>query len=481
MHPFTRLPASCGTEQCSVLLLAMLVVMPAFAEPPALPRDDGYRGIWYMNQPSKDEYKYSGGMATYPQQHVPIAVYAKEANKTFFCYGGVAKDAGADAAKRKPELLHMVSYYDHATGMAPRPAILLNKQTDDAHDNPTLQIDDQGHLWIFSSAHGTGRPSYIHRSTQPYSIDRFELVQKTNFSYTQPWYVPGHGFLFLHTRYSSDRGAARRGLFWMTSGDGLKWSQPQPLANIELGNYQVSWGQGRRVATAFDYHPKPQGLNARTNLYYLETSDLGKSWKTADGKSVTTPITEPKNPALVHDYAAEKLLVYIKDLQFDDAGRPIILYMTSQGFEAGPKNDPRTWHTARWTGTEWEVRPITTSDHNYDHGSLYVEADGIWKLIAPTEPGPQRYGTGGEMVLWTSADQGKAWKKVKSLTANSRRNHTYARRPVNAHPDFCALWADGDARQPSESRLYFTNATGDHVWRLPAQMEEEFARPDVAW
>src|SRR5262245_51969601 len=55
-----------------------------------LPTDDGYHGIWYMNQPSKDEYKYkySGGFATYPQQHMPIAIYSKKANKTFFCYGG---------------------------------------------------------------------------------------------------------------------------------------------------------------------------------------------------------------------------------------------------------------------------------------------------------------------------------------------------------------------------------------------------------
>ncbi len=38
-------------------------------------RDDGYRGIWYSNQPSNDayRYKYSGGFATYPQQHIPIA------------------------------------------------------------------------------------------------------------------------------------------------------------------------------------------------------------------------------------------------------------------------------------------------------------------------------------------------------------------------------------------------------------------------
>src|SRR5690606_151929 len=114
-----------------------------------------------------------------------------------------------------------------------------------------------------------------------------------------------------------------------------------------------------------------------------------------------------------------------------------------------PENGPYTWHTARWTGAEWQIRPVTTSDHNYDHGSLYVEDDGTWRLIAPTDAGPQPFGTGGEMVMWLSRDLGETWQRKKQLTANSERNHTYARRPVNAHPGFYALWADGDARQPS--------------------------------
>src|SRR5262245_61630366 len=99
-----------------------------------LPTDDGYRGIWYFNQSTKDEYryKYRGGMATYPQQHAPIAIYSPQANKTFFVYGGTT----ARSADDKQELLHMVSYFDHATGQVPRPRILLNKQTNDAHDNP---------------------------------------------------------------------------------------------------------------------------------------------------------------------------------------------------------------------------------------------------------------------------------------------------------------------------------------------------------
>jgi len=50
---------------------------------------------------------------------------------------------------------------------------------------------------------------------------------------------------------------------------------------------------------------------------------------------------------------------------------------------------------------------------------------------------------------------------------------------VNAHPDFYAFWADGHGRRPSESRLYFTNRGGDHVWRLPTSMTGEFAKPDI--
>ena len=60
-------------------------------------------------------------------------------------------------------------------------------------------------------------------------------------------------------------------------------------------------------------------------------------------------------------------------------------------------------------------------------------------------------------------------------------NHTYARRPLDAHPDFYAMWADGDPLQPSESSLYFTDRDGRHVWKLPTVMTEPFAKPQVAW
>jgi hypothetical protein len=470
-----------STTLCGIIGACVLasVSNPALA---ALPTENGYRGIWYFNQPSKDEYKYkySGGFATYPQQHIPIAIYSKVANKTFFCFGGTTARTGGDPQ----ELLHMVSYYDHATGKVPRPRILLNKHTSDAHDNPTLALDDNGHIWVFSPSHGTSRPSYIHRSKRPWDVDEFEKILTSNFSYTQPWHLPGNGFVFLHTHYGTTNSLgepATRGLHWMTSGNGMDWTAPKPLANIAMGDYQISWPHGQRLATAFDFHPRPLGLNARANIYYAETRDQGATWTTVTGAPLHLPLATTNNAALIYDSRAKDLLVYLKDLNFDADGRPVILFLTSKGYESGPKNDPRTWRTARWTGKTWEIRDLATSHNNYDHGSLYIEPDGAWRVIAPTEPGPQKYNPGGEMVIWLSRNQGQSWNRLKQLTHDSKLNHTYARRPLEAHAGFYALWADGNARQPSECRLYFTNQAGDHVWRLPVHMEGDFSTPDIAW
>ncbi|MEW6355866.1 MAG: BNR-4 repeat-containing protein [Planctomycetota bacterium] len=430
---------------------------------------EGYQGIWYYNQKLKNEYvyKYSGGLGTYPSNHIPFSIYSKDANKTFFVYGGHGIVNG------KPTLLEMVSHYDHTTGTVPRPTILMDKKTDDAHDNPVISLDEQGHVWVFASSHGTARPSYIFKSRKPYDTDAFDLVLETNFSYPEPWYFKGKGFLFLHTRYQKGRC-----LYSMTSADGINWSEGRMLAKIAQGHYQVSWPCGEKVGTAFNYHPAKGGLNWRTNLYYIQSDDFAKTWKNVQGEAVDVPLTEIKNKALVHDYEAEKLLVYIQDINYDAAGNPIILYITSKGFESGPENGPRVWTTARWTGVEWDIRGTIASDNNYDTGGLHIEPDGTWRIIGPTETGPQPYNPGGEIAVWTSTDQGKTWTKLRQVTKDSPFNHTYARRPVNAHPDFYAYWADGHGRQPSESRLYFCNQTGEKVFRLPYTMKADQEKPE---
>ena len=264
----------------------------------------------------------------------------------------------------------------------------------------------------------------------------------------------------------------------MTSPDGRTWSEPELMSGVEEGHYEVSWRQGERVGTAFNFHPRGKGVNWRTNLYYLQSDDFGHTWRNAQGEAVDLPLEQIQNPALIHDFQSKGLNVYLKDLAFDADGRPVILFLTSRGWESGPKNDPRTWRTARWTGSEWEIRGSITSDNNYDMGSLYIEDDGTWRIIGPTQTGPQPYNPGGEVAVWTSSDRGATWKMLRQLTHQSSFNHTYCRKPIDAHPDFYAFWADGHAREPSESRLYFCDKSGERVRMLPPLMHGEFASPE---
>jgi len=463
-----------------ILLLTISILVIVDAQVTLNLKDDGYRGIWYMNEPSNDVYvyKYSGGLGTYCAKHQPFAVYCKEVNKTFFCYGGTSKTSYM-------QLLHMVSYYDHTTGVVPRPTIVLNKQTDDAHDNPVISVDDSGYIWLFSTSHGTTRTSYIHKSTEPYNVDAFERVYATrledtaavslnNFSYMQVWHDSATGFFSFFTRYYAP---VFRTPGYITSQNGVQWSEWKPMAIMGQGSYQISVLNKNKVGTTFDYHPSG-GVNARTNLYYLETPDRGATWQTANGQAVTLPLSQVNNTALIHDYESQGLLVYIKDIRFDSNDNPIILYLTSQGYESGPENDPRTWTTARWTGTAWDIKPAFTSGNNYDMGSLYLLNDSTWKIIGPTEMGPQPYNPGGEIALWTTSDYGNTWVRIKQLTSGSPRNHTFVRRPVNADSAFWGLWADGHGRMPSTSYLYFCDMHGN-VRLLPPVMTEASIVPEI--
>jgi len=462
----------------------------------------GYRGVWYQNQRLGGEYvfKYSGGLGTYCAKHRPFAVYRPEVNKTFFCYGGVDEayhtrhfdflsKSNIDRKRSDDAIHHMVSYYDHGTGEVPRPTVLLNKQTHDAHDNPVISVDDDGYIWIFSTAHGTLRDAFVHRSTKPYDIGAFERVRPyrkvkgrkttiTNFSYMQAWHIPGEGFVQFFTWYKDGRSA-----YFAFSKDGTEWSWVN-ISSIQHGHYQISAANATKAATSFNYHPNEfngqkgkSGLNWRTNLYYMETKDRGRTWLSADGTQLTVPLRDRTNPALVRDFESEGLLVYMKDIAFDSDGHPLILFITSRGYALGPENDPRTWRLARWTGRKWIISEITTSDNNYDMGPLHTEDGGVLRVLAPTEPGPQPHNPGGEIAMWLSRDGGQSWKKERQMTAKSEYNHTYVRRPVNAHPDFYGFWADGHGRKPSPSRLYFCNKAGD-VFRLPESMKKNTQAPD---
>ena len=319
-------------------------------------------------------------------------------------------------------------------------------------------------------------------------MDGFSQVSPAGgeiYTYPQVWYDPVKGFFHLLTRYNG----SMRELFFRTSEDGVTWSAVNPLAKIQ-GHYQASAKNGNVIGTFFNRHPGGN-VDARTDLYYMQTSDWGQTWTTADGSVLTLPLTTAANPARVHNYSAESRLMYGIDITFDGNGRPVLFYLTSSDYRPGPAGEPRTFQTARWTGTSWDIRslpasatPVSTATHNYATGSIWIE-EGVWYILAPTGQNqslrtsdPLRYwGQGGEIERWKSTDQGVIWTKVRAVTENSIRNNGYVRKPQDGTGRFGAFWSDGNPASITESHLYFGNFEGTRRWELPYNMTTPTAKP----
>ncbi len=463
-----------------LILPVLFFCITAFAQEPSFEpkppgkdnmKVDGYRGIWFeLNQKFEYGDKYSGGLGTYTTNHLPMAIYAKEVDKTFFVYGGTTQSD-------EKYLLCMIGYFDHKTGKVPQPTIVCDKMgVDDPHDNPVVQIDEDGYIWVFVNGRGRGRPGFKYKSIKPYDIEKFEQITMEEMAYPQPWHFKDEGFVNLFTKYTGVRL-----LYYETSPDGVQWSDDNLLAAIKEtgdergGHYQISNRNGDTLATIFNRHPDGN-VDKRTDIYYIQTTDRGKTWTTVDGMPLNIPITDVENPSRVANYRDRGINVYLCDMGFDKQGNPVCLYVTSGGHEPGPKNAPYHWKIIRWTGTEWVTSVVAGSDHNYDAGSLYLLSD-RWVIVAPFVNGPQLWGAGGEMAMYESTDQGKSWEIKKQITANSVRNHTYARRPVHAADPFFYFWADGNIDTFSISKLYFGDSLGQ-VWQLPYQMKGKTAKPE---
>lgn len=457
-------------NQLIIILSLLLTGIFSVAQSLNNTKIDGYRPIWFeLNQKYEYGDKYSGALGTYTADHIPLAIYSAKANKTFFVYGGTTSE-------NERHLLCMIGEFDHKTGMVSRPTVVYDKQgVNDPHDNPVLMIDDKDYLWVFVSGRGRTRPGFKFRSKKPLNIDEFVEVTTEEMTYPQPWNT-NLGYFHFFTKYTGVRQ-----LYFETSVDGVTWTDDKLLAAIaekpgeQSGHYQISnVFEGKKLCTFFNRHPQGN-VDKRTDLYYLQTEDFGKTWTNASGKIVDLPLLNPETPARAIDYKAQGNNVYLHDMGFDARGNPVCLYTRSNSHEPGPKSAPYEWCITKWTGSQWETAVITQSDHNYDMGSLFISGE-KWQIVGPTENGPQKWGVGGELAIWESTDLGKSWKMTRQNTLASKFSHSYVRRPIDFKPPFCFFWADGDSHKFSKSELWFGDFEGN-VWKLPYEMKAESEKP----
>ena len=447
----------------------------------------GWLGLWHGQTPQKDEfaYKYSGGLGTYCAKHRSQAVYLATVHRTFFVVGGTVPGSELRDLAMQPnehqaqitrfgenQLQYLIGCYDHERGLVSRPIILYDKWCGDPHDNPVMTVDPDGVIWVLGPSHGVyTTESFVSRGVKPHDITQFEHHHVALFAYPQPWWT-SHGFAHFHSRYSNHQ----RGLWFSLGSDPLTPLREVHLAHIERGSYQVSAHREGRLGTIFNMHPQQGGLEARRNLYYLQSDDGGETWTNDVGEHMSLPVTQESNPALVLDTRERGDLVYLKDLVFNADGFPCVLYLTSRDNLSGPRGGERIWWFACFDGSQWNHHQITTSDHNYDMGELALREDGTWRLLAPTTTGPQPWNAGGEMTLFAGSADGRDWQRIRQVTHGSDKNHGYARHPLEANDDLAWIWADGNARDISVSHFYFSDINGN-VSQLPPVMDSDWAPP----
>ena len=411
------------------------------------------RGVWYacghrVNTLPGQEYVYSGPMATYCAWHRPMAAYAPDVNRTFWVYGN------ADNAPT-------ITVYDHATGRFAYPVVLGSNPDGDAHRNATIAIDDDGFLVVFYGAHG--HHTHVLRSARPYDVGAWETLPdlpEPHTSYPQPFMV-NPGELLVSYRHAPGWN------FTTTRDRGRTWAEPRAVVDFgcpseargcaecsiygitigDTGDYprRVHFAWSRLGGGTLEEIASKHLWARRYNIYYACTDDGGRTWRRSDGTPYTLPIDEEQAEKV---YDCGQRGVWLKDIQLDADGRPLVLFIDSV-----PETYESRWLVARLLPSAWQMSQVAESDHMYDDGGLLYMAEDDIRVYAPTTAVQPRQ-DGGEIEEWRSTDGGKTWANTAHITAGSRYSHNNVKTVFNhqAGPgDLQVVWSYGDSVYPPES------------------------------
>lgn len=391
---------------------------------------------------------------------LPGAWFAEKPRKTFFVY-----EHAVPAGSGEATACLAVGAFDHQESVALQPVLLPFRGE---HVRASLTLDERGHLWMLAASGAADRATQLFKSTKPYEIDEFTRFDGPAHELAQFWAPMGGQLMALGIKPHESAGHP---VFTVTDTPG-EWQQPQPLSVLE-GDHQLVTGQHRTKIGAAVRGPVVRGNSGEgTSLYYLETSDGGKTWQTMRRAAVALPLKQPDSPTLVKDYASIAWRLHLKDITFDKFGNPTILYIVVRG---GTNGAPaiRTWTTARWIGREWESTGVLPADGEADHGRLYVEPDRSWRLLITTEAA----GPGTRLTEWFSDDQGRSWYRQFDARLG-KLGPMGLQKPVHSNPGLYAFWTGTGPGAVDAARIYFTTREG-RLFLLPVEMDKP-AQPPVS-
>ncbi|MCV2885527.1 BNR repeat-containing protein [Aestuariibacter sp. AA17] len=413
-----------------------------------------YQGLWYELPQYFGEDKvpkYSGAMGTATTKHRPLAIYSDKHNKTFFTYGGL------DPAKPSQMAIYVGCYNHSNKRLCSNPTLVTVKPNVlDQHDNASILIDKDGYIWVYVSGRNTSRPGLVYKSRYQGSISVFDQVTSTPypalFAYPQPWLTETNGKVLLHTQY--------------TNGRELYITQNNTTTKmVKGGHYAISYTDGDRIVMAYNSHVNNHP-DYRTNVYFMESFDGGRTWKNRFGDALPLPLEQFDSRAALRDgYRNTGYFTYLKDIKINQNGEAVVLFTVSK--TADPTNfthrrslikvivhrDGRLSITT--VGSADVVHGRFEENHNYSSAMI----DSLTGHVFATG-----YEAGYSMRDRAGGNIYRFWGNVMSgiqVTYDHMQHHNFLRdvykKTPNSASDFSMFWASGhptDNTIPSQLHYY---------------------------
>jgi hypothetical protein len=338
----------------------------------------------------------------------PVAIYSEIAKQTFIIYQTKVPSDNYKA--------NTVSY-DHNTNNFSGP-IEINGTglSSDAHGAPSITISPDGYLYAFYGTHGDTIQHYK-KSSNPYDISSWSeeqtiLTNKKGFTYPQVFFIDDTLHMFFRQGGSDVDNFSY--MYYRTIShtkfDGVEWTEPVPLTDFSdfsdqktvSGMYHVTYVNPTDNTIHIAYNWFQSASATRYHLYYMKSTDNGKTWTEADGTPLTMPVDEYSSEKIV-DSGSEFCNVCLGDIHTTPAGFPLILFNLATVFKL-----------ARWNGSIWILTDIVAVDHNFDYGTLVIDSESQYRAYITV--GEDR---GGAIMEYLTTDSGVTWQYQKTIVNGS--------------------------------------------------------------
>ncbi len=320
--------------------------------------------------------------------------------------------------------------------------VTLGPKSKDHHDGPVIWADEEGHIHVLYGCHRTPGTHLVSRRPGLIGTGRSDWREA-------PQIAPSLSYPTVHRVahqraliYYRTAGHISSWTYRISSDNGNTWTGPQldvtdmdGQGRFEWSSYQctVPSEDGRFlhvVFTAYDdnrqndpqrYHNARYGHAVNNgwkyNLYYLRIDLKTHAVTNFEGQTMATPIDIDQADAKCRIWDTEGRGAGVPpDIALDAKGDPAFLHVLS-----GDSIQEHDYYYVSRARGSWQKTRIAPSNHQWNSGHLHRRGNGAWHAYLVTGEGyldsggyMDSYG-GGRIEEWVSLNQGKSWKKSRTL------------------------------------------------------------------